>query len=425
MKLRSTILACLAALLTSAAPAAAATPSAPAYIDISVQQNIDWRDGLTVRFLPDEKLCRSKYGSKQWQTACGASLGEDGEQVKGISISPQIPGSWRWTGSSEARFIPREPLSPSMTYTVDTSAMRIPSSVRLSRPQAKITTLPAAVSMPQHSVWVDPSARAAHMLSARMTFSYPVRNPSPDLFIVKKTPGSEGLRLGSLKQIWNAEKDSVMLTVPLLSLPHDKGGISFDVTGYPAYSVKDGGIVLSSAKGRNASWMVPVQSSPFVVKRTTLNAVSTETLDKTWELEVSLSMHVRSDELAKSIIVGELPLHNTPGADRPYDWDKAGRIPVALMEQAAPLRLTPMQPGDFASGTLRYRVSPRPGYSIFVKVPESVTSAAGSKLARSWLSIHKAYEFGTELRLLQPGSILPLRGDRKIDIQAMGLDSVR
>ena len=422
MKLRSCLLSCIIAVAGFAGSALAATPSAPAYLDVAAVQFSDWRSGISLSFPADEKICRAKYGNKKWESACQVVLGEEGEIVGGITISPAEDGVWRRSGTRSISFVPKKSLKPNTAYTIDLGGMKVPASAKLSKTMVKLSTRPTAVTMTDSNVWVDPSERGAHMLTANMRFLYPVADPSHDLFIVKKIADANGLKLGALQQTWNSDKDAVTLTVPLLSLPSDKSGVEFSVTGYRPYAYENGELKIS--QNANAGWVVPVLASPFTVQNVSLSRSQNENLDKVWELVVKLNMHVRSDVLAQHMKVGQLPLYNTEGAVTPYDWNKAGYIPNSAIENSTPLRLVPMQPDDFASNTLRYRVSPNDGQFIFVKIFDEFSSTAGQRLSRPWLAVLKAYPFGSSLALLQPGSILPLRGDKKLDIQASGLDAI-
>ncbi len=420
MKLRHCLALC-ALLFSFAGSALAASSSAPAYLDIKVRQNTDWREGLSLEFMADEKICREQYG-KTWQNACSAFLGESGEIVQGVELSPATPGIWRRDGTRSLRFIPERALEPSTMYTVDIGDMSRPASVKFSRTKAALRTLPAAATMTDYQVWVDPSERNEHRITANLNFLYPVDKGVSLLIDAKTVQPDGGLKIGSVKQIWNAERDGVTLSVPLLSLPGNKSEILFSLAGHRLYTQENGKLKFSRAE--SAEWIVPVLSSPFAVQQVSLNQVETEDLDKTWEIAVELNRHTRSDELMRHMKAAELPLYNTPGATQPYDWTKAGYMPKALITESRPLALSPMQPDDFASNRLRYRVAPQDGRCLFVNIEGNVRSSGGLTLSRPWLAILKAPNFSSSLSLLQPGNILPLGGDKKLDIQASGLDSI-
>ena len=79
----------MALFLQAVSPAAeAASPSAPAFRHVKLSHYYPWTDGFGVNILPDEALCRSKYGDK-WKVKCAASFGTPGETVEGIlAITP-------------------------------------------------------------------------------------------------------------------------------------------------------------------------------------------------------------------------------------------------------------------------------------------------------------------------------------------------
>ena len=121
----------LALAMLAAGPAAdAATPSAPAFRTVKLSHYYPWTDGFGVTIIPDEAICRAKYGD-QWKVKCAASLGAPGESVEGVTLTPPLKGRWMWESTTRMAFSPdpETPPTPGTTYTVDISGMPCPASV--------------------------------------------------------------------------------------------------------------------------------------------------------------------------------------------------------------------------------------------------------------------------------------------------------
>ena len=71
--------------------ARAASETSPAYVEAVLTAPLAGTDALSVTLAPDEAACKKAYG-KNWNARCSAAPGEDGAPVRGLRLSPDIPG---------------------------------------------------------------------------------------------------------------------------------------------------------------------------------------------------------------------------------------------------------------------------------------------------------------------------------------------
>ena len=84
-------------------PAPAFAERAPVYLK-AVGSPVFWgNDALRIGLDMDEQACKKAY-AQNWVERCAAAPGQPGALARGISITPSLPGEWRWSDSSALTF---------------------------------------------------------------------------------------------------------------------------------------------------------------------------------------------------------------------------------------------------------------------------------------------------------------------------------
>ena len=424
MKFAPAVLSLLVALFCASAQAA--TPSAPAYRSMSAVSYYPWSDGLGVKLLPDEKLCRAKYGD-QWKVKCAASFGTPGETVEGVSMAPPLKGHWQWAEPARMVFHPAPGtfIPASTAFTIDISEMHIPQSVRLDRTRVQLSTGRLSVRLLESRFWPDPSPAASHRLSASMEFNYPVLGPDPVISCL--VPAD--VQLGSPELVWNAARDRVNVSFPVKRLPERNTEVSILVEGLPPYTYEKGRLSFSRLgekdKGAIFRTVLTGSRSLFKIDQASLGQELDEGLSRTSVLTLETSLYASPEEALKNLDIWQLPKFASPEARRPCDWQAAPVIPGSVLSAAKKLTPVSLMKDSAATSKLRFRVPVEPGHYILAGMNENFTSASGHRLGKTWRQIMKAWDFSPTVDLLQPGSVLALSGRKTLDIYATGLDSVR
>ena len=424
MKFAPVAFTLLAAFLCASAQAA--TPSEPAYRSMSTVSYYPWTDGLGVRLLPDEKLCRAKYGDK-WKVKCAASFGAPGDDVEGVRMEPPLKGHWQWADPARMVFRPAPGTSipASATFTIDISGMHIPSSVKLDRTKSQLGTGRLCVRLLESRFWTDPSPAAKHRLTASMEFNYPVLGPDPAISCIAPA----GVQLGSPELIWNAARDRVNVSFPVKRLPERNTEVRILVEGLPSYTYEKGKLSFSTLgkkeKGALFRTALTGSRSLFTVDEASLSQELDDGLSRTCVLTLRTSLYASPEEALKNLDIWQLPKFASPEARRPCDWQAAPVIPGSILSAAKKLAPVPLMKDSAATSRLRFRVPVEPGHYILAGMNENFTSASGHSLGRTWRQVMKARDFSPTIDLLQPGSVLALSGRKMLDIYATGLDSVR
>lgn len=439
-----------------------------AYLSAQSKGLESWDIPLVISLLPDEALCREKYG-QNWGRLCGAPVSIQGRPVSGITVTPPLEGEWLWEYGARLRFTPRKPVQPGVHYKVDLSKLQLPAGYSLSsvvvgregssrEGNATITyskelvlelpALPLGVEISDQNVWIDPAPKGVHAVSATLRFNWPV-DPADMEKRISFRPQGGGLVLGKPDFIWNRNRAEVTVNARIATLAEKQVWVDVRVRDMLSLTtVQDGyrtrrEAVAQTGGDATSSFAVPGRKGLFEVRRLELTRGHNAGLDQEQRLELETSLQVSPAMVQKALKLVALPRHigqtgqtgrtgdSRPGEERggeavrPYDWSHAPVVSAEDLNRGETLKLEALQPADELTSRLSFRVRVASDAYVFAYLPAEFGSPDGVTLAKPWKGVLKAASLKPEIGFLQPGHILPLNGEGKIDIYASGLTSVR
>lgn len=419
-------IAVLAAIILSPATAViAATPGEPAYRQVLFKANYPWSEGFTLSLEPDEMRCRAKYG-KSWREKCSAALGRVGNTVKGIELRPAAKGYWQWNTATSMTFIPETPQSikPDTAYTLDIGGLYCPAAIVLDKKSVSLRTLPLSARLLDINFWVDPSPAARHRLAASLEFNYPVPQSAPD---IELRPAG-GSRFGKAEKVWSPNRDRLNVSWLVKQLPDLQAQAAIELKGLGQIVLKDDSIQYwPPAKNGGVIFRknIPARDAIFGIKKMELKPDVDANLNKGHMLTLETSLYVLPEHVLKNLLVLELPEFNSPEAKEPYNWKAAPAIPQSVLDKGRRLVIEPVDQDKSARSVFKFRVPVQDGRYLLAQVKSELESASKQKLRRAWMEIARAMPSDASLEFLQPGNILPLKNDGRLDLYATDLDSIK
>jgi uncharacterized protein YfaS (alpha-2-macroglobulin family) len=389
----------------------------------------EWRDGFSISLMMDEKRCKAEFG-KDWFRQCVApAAGEYGSIVQGIRMTPSVDGEWRWESESVMRFQPQKHLVPGTAYTVSLENVPFPARFTLARTVTYVAQ-PQAAYIGKEKLWIDPSPKAAHAVSVPVRFVWPVK-PGDIEQRIALAPGDarSGLAFSALRFVWNEDKDEVIVTAPVTSLPAENAIARLTLQGLPSFAVENGRRVIAADHGAKAK---PIESSFSVTGKSRLMDVSSisirkaygDNLDKEYHLEVKTTLRVLPSDVLRELDVIQLPRKTEPGAGRDANWALMPAISAEDISRGEKLKLELLQPADEATDLVRLRVPAQAGRGLLTAMKTGLSSTSGLPLRQVRRFILRAPSLDAELNFLQPGNVLVLRGEKKLDLHTLGLTSL-
>ena len=417
------ILFLLVLLCCVAVPALAASDQAPAFVRTAVTAPLEGREPLRVIFAPNEAACRKAYGD-DWGVRCAAAPGQDGAVVSGVRLSPDIPGEWRWSGGDTMEFRPKNPWPESTAYTLSLAKLPLPSRMKLASPSLTFSTPPLAVLEMDGRLWIDPDLNGERAVSFDVRFT-----TQPDRQTVQRDAAlkvsDKSLMLAKPEFVWG-ENGTCLIKSRILSLAKTPATVTLSLPGVAA-EVRRDGTHWKIPKGKMEARQqvtAPGTSSLFRIKSASLETSRDASLAGEYRLTVETSLLVRPDAFAKAVTALQLPRALEEGAVEPTPWTKAPVVDETVLNRAKPVKIEPLQPADQPAGTLRFRVPVPSDSYLFLNLPQGFGPSPAFSLAGPWREVFHAAPFQPELDFLQPGNVLALGGERKLDLHASGLTAM-
>ncbi len=404
-------------------PTLAASDESPAYMQVFLTSPLKGNDVLSLHLVPDEKLCRKAYGD-DWSLRCLAAPGQDGALARGVRLVPELPGEWRWRGSSTLIFRPKNPWPQATSGTVTLEDLPLPSRIRLTSKKIDFATPPLAALGIHGNMWIDPDLNGERAVSFDVSFTTP-----PDRSLVERDAVlqiGEGI-LGRTEFIWSGDGSSCLVKARVATLPEKQTVAVLRLPGVAGKVVRvgTGWNVPEREKIAVQQVTVPGLSSLFCVREARLEPSRNAALVGEYHLTLKTSLLVRPDAVLKAITALQLPRSLQPDAVRSTAWTRAPVIDEEVLNRSTRVKVESLQPVDRPAETLHFKVAVEQDTYLFLDLPGGFGPAPNLTLARPWREVFHARPFGAELDFLQPGNVLVLGGERKLDIHASGLSSVR
>lgn len=339
----------------------------------------------------------------------------------GLSISPEIAGTWRWIGDRELDFDPTEDWPVGRTFTVSLSRKGLVApTVTLARYRFDFATAPFTATVASAEFYQDPVDPDLKRVVLKLTFSHPVDTASLARQVSLRMEGEGGGILSRLRSLpFRVTADKKRLTASVLSdtlaIP-DKDALMRVTVDAGVRSSRGGPGTEQKLEQRI---LIPGRFS-LAVSGAELILVRNERYEPEQVLVISLSADVGEQDLRPNVSAWVLPVYNpaTPPAQRrrPTVWNRPEIIGPEILQASTPLSLTPITAEREYTSRQAFRYDAEPGRYIYLRVGKGVRSFGGYVLGVTWDHTAVIPPFPKEVKILGSGSLLSLSGDRRISI---------
>lgn len=399
----------------------AATQEQPAYRKTVASANFPGSEGFSLRFEPDEQLCKKHYGNR-WRVKCAIPMGQPGQTAKGIVMTPGAKGYWEWQTANSLIFRPANARSikPDTTYEINVQGMPMPLAVRLDQHKASLRTLPLAARLLESSFLIDPAKQGVHRLAQAYQFNFPVdqNEYAPSLQMPAES------HAGNAELVWNSDRDKLNISWPVRKLAKSAGTAKTIFPHLGQISETDNGLVYKPAGATGATFLQNLPGARDIFKINSLNLAQqfSDKLDRQYVLELQTSLHVKAKNVQDKLRILELPLFNSKEATIPYNWSAAPGIPKDIVARSREIRPVPLQQPDAVQSRFKFIVPIQTGRHILAILEPGLVADSGVKMRASWHGIAQAPKDGGQAGFMQPGHILA--GSGVLDIYGIDLDAI-
>ncbi|MEK0446074.1 MAG: hypothetical protein RLZZ399_1395, partial [Verrucomicrobiota bacterium] len=345
---------------------------------------------------------------------------------KTVTLSPDVPGLWRWESSDILAFYPSGGWLPPRRYTLalNPQGFAPDCTVSLHRDthrEQPITHLSCKIEAQSYDL--DPSSPSLQRAIASVVFSHPVSLAEVQAHL-RVLPLSETPLLveGGKPQVVADEKNPLRfwLRSPLLRI-HDKEDLlRFEITpGIPALC---GGDPLPETAFAKVT--IPSRYSGFRLSAARSQILFNEKGVPRQFLVLESKGRAQGSDLAKHLEVRLLPQPPKNKDGRPIPWELKNVTPEVLSKaQRIPLEWVPGEGTPPTSELFAFRLQPlETDQPLWIQIPKLTPAPGGFLTAEDFTALVPVPDFPREAWISGRGGILALQGERKLHIQSRGFD---
>lgn len=364
-------------------------------------------------------------------SASAAPLEQIGKVVsKGITLSPEIKGQWKWRSDSQLEFKPEQDWAVGEEYVVTFEESFFPDHLVLSTYEYRFASAAFSAQLMNTYFHQDPLDPKIKRVVATVKFTHPVDKASfEDNIKMNMQDKKEGiLSDGSSVKFevsYNKFDGEAYLKSEPVTIPIKDKNLKIEIEG--GYKSSRGGPAWEEDLTSQVN--IPGMYTYFRVSRVNPTLVRNKRNEPEQVLIVETTAGVKEKELQQNITVYELPKH-LPAvlgrkAKRNYKYWRVDDVGPEVLNYATELELKAI-PNEHEFSTMHsFKYKSDVGRSLYIKVNKGTKSFGGYILADAFESVNRVPQFPRELKIMHEGAILGMRGERKLSVVSRGIRSVQ
>ncbi|MDR0664440.1 MAG: alpha-2-macroglobulin family protein [Helicobacteraceae bacterium] len=358
-----------------------------------------------------------------------APLENVGKQItQGASVSPSIDGNWTWANSGYLVFQPSVDWQVGQRYEVKLDPKTlIASDYDLSRSEYAWTVEPFSYSFAQRELYQNPEKPSEKNAIYEVSFNYPVDPASFEKALTMQLQAPDKYKIAPKPFKFVVKYDEKKLRAwvrsEFVTLPEVDSYMALNI----AKGVKSslGGQATSDAK--NVSISVP---SPYrqVVQNAFLTLAEGENDEQTQVLAIALVDGVEPTAIAKEVKAWLLPKdHPDPRkvSQKDYRWSANDDITDEILALSQPMKLTLDDTDSGAQKLVSFKYKGDPNRYIYLTISKNIVTVGGYKAKDALRYAFRIPEFPKTIKFAASGSLLSLKGERKIAVATRNAAGLR
>ncbi|MCU0759201.1 MAG: alpha-2-macroglobulin family protein [Steroidobacteraceae bacterium] len=350
-----------------------------------------------------------------------APLAAIGTEVNtGVRLSPAASGRWRWEDETTLAFEPAGDWPVGQRYVVELGRGTLRDGVRLESDRIEFRSAPLAASFEKAEFYQDPVDPRIKKVVVNVRFSHPV-DPASFERTFRLLAGRKAEAFTATydeKRLWAYVQSGT------LALPDEPQSLRV-VLGAGVRSAL-GGPELGAAQETTVT--VPGRLS-LAVEEASPGYVTNAQYESEQVLTVALNQGVAPAELRGRLRAWLLPAQHpdrpAPPDGRPFEWNTPALVADEILALASRVELEPLEATDEHPRLHAFRFRAPAGRHLYLRVDAGLQAFGGFGLAKRWDATPVVPEPPREVKMLQGGSLLSLRGERKLALYSRDLPAIR
>jgi alpha-2-macroglobulin len=354
------------------------------------------------------------------------------EVTENIRMTPPMAGSWRWASDSELVFTPKEDWAVGQLFTVTFRKRFFARHVLLDSYSVQFSSAPFVAELVSAKFYEDPVDPKIRKVVATATFSHQIDKGDFERRVrlkmrvePKKTFTEADARALGLRIEFDEFAGQAFIHSEVLTIPDADGEVLVELL--PGARAARGGPATDTTLSRTVH--VPGSENYFRVLTVEGQIVRDRYQEPKRVVFIENSAKVSAKSLKDGTEVYLLPKDRPAIGDQPvredYWWSDPLEIVPEVIAQARPLRVrwTPTEHEYEPLHSFQYDAEE--GDTLFVRIKKGTTSYGDFKLGKEHGKIIRVVALPAEVTVLHEGSLMSLRGDKKITVRTRNLEAVR
>jgi alpha-2-macroglobulin len=345
-----------------------------------------------------------------------APLDAVGKAPNGLVMQPTHPGNWSWTSDRELVFTPSQDWPVGQLYNIsfDPKKMLAAQAV-IDKNQLEFSTAEFQIQAPVAEFYQDPEKADIKRGVYTLSFSHPIDSkkfePLLRLSVGAEADGAIAMPVPNYNVSYHPNRLTAYIKTDPLQIP--KRGASLTLNVAPGSASTLGG---RFAKELSGTVVLPSRYS-LSLQSAELSTAEQENGDPQRLLILEFNQEVSDATLNQALKLRLLPRDKTKRESLPHAW-RDEEVSEQVLAQSAVLKPIHI-PGERADAKVhRYRIEAPAHRHVFVQLPAEMPSFSGFLLPKLVAKSLAVEVFEPQLRFVGDGTLLSLKGERKVSVMA-------
>jgi alpha-2-macroglobulin len=356
-----------------------------------------------------------------------AQLNAIGKPVtKGVTLSPALPGTWRWTDDKTLAFEPTQDWPAATTYDVTLDRAMFSKQARFATLQKQFQTPAFTVDVRDPIFYIDPTHPATKQITATLVFSHPVDRASLEASLKLTAQDQDDLfgsatSQGALRTITYDKRDRIAYVRSAnITLPQNSAYATLHVDGDLHAALGDA--TLDDSTDRQV--LVPSLYDLFHFDSSQVVIATNKEGEPKQALVLHGSVGMKTAVLAGALHAWVLPPRPGEKKGEFIPWDGPAQVTSDILAKAKPVKIEPIATGQEYDATQSFRLAAPEKSQIYLAVDKGMTALGGFPLGAKYDAVCSVPPYPREIRLMNDGALLALNGERKLTVLSRGVEEL-
>ena len=341
-----------------------------------------------------------------------------------VTLSPSVPGKWRWLSSTRLVFEAQGGWIPPQRYSAILGKTGFAKDAKIgSRRDNVEVTLTAEFS--EQSYYIDPTAPTAQRAVTQVLFNMPVSKEEVLRHLKMENMSKTATLIeGSKPQVVADEKNPLrfFLRSPLMK-PGDKEDL-LNVHLTAGVTAIGGGTPLS--KKQETKVPVPSRTTGFYFTSINPQLLRLENGEPCQHIFIESKGSASGKEVLKQLEVWQLPEPDKDKDGNSISWTVEKITPSVLSRsERIAMEYVPDADGRPWNEVFGFKMAPRRQATLFVRLPKDLPAPGGFVTPEDYVKIVSLPDFPRETQIVGKGGILAISGEKKLNILSRGYENLR